>query len=71
MKKQQKFLLFLVSEFGDTFIFDDYGKELKLSKERIRQLLVKLLEQGLIERVSWKKGFRITPTGRLQLNSKN
>ncbi len=67
---KERFLLFLVAQFGEWYLYNDYAKELGVSKERVRQMLFRFLSIEWVERVSWKKGFRITPLGRSEINNK-
>lgn len=64
---KRAFLLFLIMTNGEDYVLQTYAELLGVTRERVRQMTEKFLEQGYIERVSWKKGYRITPLGKSKL----
>jgi DNA-directed RNA polymerase sigma subunit (sigma70/sigma32) len=49
---KQAFLLFLIMTNGEDYVLQTYAELLGVTRERVRQMTEKFLEQGYIERVS-------------------
>ena len=68
---KQAFLLFLIKTGGEEYTLQNYAELLGVTKERARQMVKKFLQKEYVERVSWKKGYRITPLGKSKLEVAN
>lgn len=63
-REREVYILYLIQYFGDKLSYDDYACLLNISKERVRQLVKRLLAEEKIIRVQWKKGYRISEKGK-------